>query len=224
MAQMSAGAASAEHNLTLLEASGPRATRRRSFPRMAATALAAITAVVASLLWCDGARAAETRVFLFRGWFGVFSTGLDNLADELKTKGINADARGHLSWSSTVSEILRDRAAGRVTRIALVGHSQGANNVIDMAYELQKSNVPVDLLITLAPYLQKPVPSNVVRAVDYFQGGGWGAPLTAEPGFHGKIQNVDLKNDPSILHVNIDKSEKVKADIMREILAVAQAK
>jgi hypothetical protein len=223
MATMDAPAASAEHSLTLHEASGRRAARR-SFSGMTAAALAAVTAIVASLLWCDGARAAETRVFLFRGWFGVFSTGLDNLADELKTKGIHADARGHLSWSSTVSEILRDRAAGRVARIALVGHSQGANNVIDMAYELQKNNVPVDLLITLAPYLQRPIPSNVVRAVDYFQGGGWGAPLTAEPGFRGKIQNVDLKNDPSILHVNIDKSEKVQADIMREILAVAQAK
>jgi hypothetical protein len=191
---------------------------------MAATFFGAVTVVAAFLMWCDSARAAETRVFLFRGWFGVFSTGLDNLADELKAKGISAEARGHLSWTSTVSEILRDRAAGRISRIALVGHSQGANNVIDMAYELQKSNVPVDLLITLAPYLQRPIPTNVVRAVDYYQGGGWGSPLTAEPGFRGKIQNVDLKNDPSILHVNIDKSEKVRADIMREILAVAQAK
>jgi hypothetical protein len=191
---------------------------------MAAMLFGAVTLVTALLLWCDGARAAETRVFLFRGWFGVFSTGLDNLADELKAKGVSAEARGHLAWTSTVSEILRDRAAGKISRIALVGHSQGANNVIDMAYELQKSNVPVDLLITLAPYLQRPIPANVVRAVDYFQGGGWGAPLTAEPGFHGKIQNVDLRNDVTILHVNIDKSEKVQADIKREILALAQAK
>jgi len=31
----------------------------------------------------DGALAAEPRVILLRGWFGVFSTGLDTIADQL---------------------------------------------------------------------------------------------------------------------------------------------
>jgi hypothetical protein len=34
------------------------------------------------LLWSSAVRA-ETRVYLLRGWFGVFSTGLDNIADDL---------------------------------------------------------------------------------------------------------------------------------------------
>ena len=35
------------------------------------------------VLYCSPARA-ETRVILLRGWFGVFSTGLDAIADALK--------------------------------------------------------------------------------------------------------------------------------------------
>ena len=39
---------------------------------------------------------AEPRVLLLRGWFGVFSTGLDSIADALRAKGIRADVVGHL--------------------------------------------------------------------------------------------------------------------------------
>src|ERR1700678_3544344 len=69
-------------------------------------------AVVAILLaWCDLTQAAGTaRVILLRGWFGVFSTGLDSLTDELKGLGINAEVAGHLSWQNEIAEILREGA------------------------------------------------------------------------------------------------------------------
>jgi len=38
-----------------------------------------------------------------------------------------------LNWSAEVTEILRERSAGQIRPLVLVGHSQGANNVIDMA-------------------------------------------------------------------------------------------
>ena len=51
-------------------------------------------AVVAiALLLCNCAHA-ETRVYLLRGWFGVFSTGMDSMAEELRGKGIKAEAIG----------------------------------------------------------------------------------------------------------------------------------
>ncbi len=177
-----------------------------------------------ALLCCDGARAAEPRVLLLRGWFGVFSTGLDSLADELKSKGINAEVAGHLYWSTAVSEILRERAAGKIRPIVLIGHSQGANNVIDMARALEEKKVPVDLLVTLAPFMQYPIPANVVRAINYYQAPGWGAPLSGDTGFHGKLSNVDLAGDPTIFHITIDKSTRIHADLVREITALAQAK
>jgi pimeloyl-ACP methyl ester carboxylesterase len=177
-----------------------------------------------ALLWCDGARAAEPRVLLLRGWFGVFSTGLDNLADELKSKGIDAEVASHLHWSTAVSDILRERAAGKVRPIVLVGHSQGANNVIDMARSLEERQIPVELLVTLAPFMQYPIPGNVVRAINYYQSPGWGAPLIADSKFHGKLSNIDMSGDPTVFHVNIDKSTRVHADLLREISALAQAK
>jgi hypothetical protein len=165
----------------------------------------------------NGAMAAGPHVILLRGWFGVFSTGLDSIADELKTVGIDAEVAGHLSWSNEVAQIVHDKAAGRLGPLVLVGHSQGANNVIDMARSLESHNITVELLITLSPFLQNPVPANVVKAINYYQGPGWGQPLVPSQGFHGKIINVNLTDDTSITHIGMDKSTKVQAEILGEI-------
>src|SRR6266853_4193840 len=85
-----------------------------------------------ALLWSSATKA-ETRVYLLRGWFGVFSTGLDSLAAELRSKGIKAETVGHLAWKTTVANIIKDHASADSGALVLVGHSQGANNVIDMA-------------------------------------------------------------------------------------------
>ena len=106
--------------------------------------------VAIALLWSSASKA-ETRVYLLRGWFGVFSTGLDSVAAELRSKGIKAETVGHLAWKTTVANIIKWHASGNSGPLVLVGHSQGANNVIDMARLLQPENIPVDLLVTLAP-------------------------------------------------------------------------
>jgi len=180
------------------------------------TILAAVT-----VLFCTQA-CAETQVYLLRGWFGVFSTGMDSVEQELKTKGIKAEAIMHFSWRSTVSKIVRERKAGENGRLALVGHSQGANNAIEMARELRSHTIPVDLLITLVPFMQDPIPSNVVRAVNYYQSAGWGMALTGDPDFKGRISNVDITGDWGTFHITIDKSAKVQAEIVREIVALQQ--
>jgi hypothetical protein len=180
-----------------------------------------VVAVIA-LLYCGPARA-DARVILLRGWFGVFSTGLDEIADALKAKGIRAEVAGHLYWRTSVDDILRERAEGKTDALVLVGHSQGANNVIDMARMLEAKNVPVALLITLAPYRQNPIPGNVMRAINYYQSGGWGAPITAGTGFRGRLSNIDVEEDSTVSHINIDKSTRVQVDIVREVGAIAKA-
>jgi len=177
---------------------------------------------VITLLFCGPAHA-ETRVILLRGWFGVFSTGLDNIADALKGKGIRVEVAGHLYWKTAADEILRERAEGKNDALVLVGHSQGANNVIDIARVLEAHNVPVALLVTLAPYDQNPVPGNVMRAINYYQSSGWGAPITAGSGFRGKLSNIDVNEDTTVSHINIDKSARVQADIAREIGAIVKS-
>jgi hypothetical protein len=175
--------------------------------------------VAIALLLCNCAHA-ETRVYLLRGWFGVFSTGMDSMAEELRGKGIKAEAIGHTSWKSTVSKVVKERADGKTGRLVLVGHSQGANNVIEMARELETHKVPVDLLITLAPFLQDPIPSNVVRALNYYQSPGWGTPLTADRGFKGELSNIDIGSDLGTFHINIDKSARVQAEVVGAIAAL----
>ena len=175
------------------------------------------------LLWNSAVRA-ETRVYLLRGWFGVFSTGLDNIADDLSKKGIKAETIGHLAWRSTVSEIVKAHAANASDHLVLIGHSQGANNVIDMARLLEKEKIPVDLLVTLAPLMQDPVPRNVMWAINYYHSPGWGAPVTADPGYHGKLSNVSLGGDLGVSHITMDKSSKIQGEIERAILTVAQAR
>ena len=171
------------------------------------------------VVWCNCAHA-ETQVYLLRGWFGVFSTGMDSMAEELRGKGIRAEAIGHVSWKSTVSKVVKERAAGKTGLLVLVGHSQGANNVIEMARELETHKVPVDLLITLVPFLQDPIPSNVVRALNYYQSPGWGAPLTADRGFKGELSNIDIGNDLGIFHITIDKNARVQAEVVGAITAL----
>src|SRR6266853_2360921 len=188
-----------------------------------AGAMLGILCIAIALLWSSAAKA-ETRVYLLRGWFGVFSTGLDSLAEELRSKGIKTETVGHLAWKTTVANIIKDHAAGKSGALVLVGHSQGANNVIEMARLLEREKIPVDLLVTLAPLLQDPVPGNVVRAINYYHSPGWGAPVVADAGFHGKLSNINLGGDLGISHIAMDKSPKIKAEIERAILTVPQTR
>ncbi len=115
-----------------------------------------------------------------------------------RPKGSTTKVAGHLTWSAEVAEILKERAAGKTGPLVLVGHSQGANNVIDMARSLESHQITVDLLVTLTPFMQNTVPGNVVKAVNYYNSRGWGQPLVGDSGFRGKIVNIDLANDPNI--------------------------
>jgi hypothetical protein len=180
-------------------------------------------AVTCALACCDPAFAAENRVILLRGYLGLFSNGLDELADELKAKGFDVEVRRHLYWTDVVNDLLRDRAAGKIGTLTFVGHSQGGNDAIEIATALQVSHVPVDLIVALAPVYPKPVPANVAKAIDYYQAGGWGSPLTAGQGFRGSLTNHNVAGDQSISHFNIAENPRIRAEVIREIEAVPQA-
>lgn len=176
------------------------------------------------LLWCEGAFAAEPRAILLRGLFGVFSTGMDGLANELRAEGVDAEAAMYWYWGTAVSDILRERAAGKVRPLVLVGHSQGANNSIELARRLEEAGVPVDLLVTLAPVTPGTIPANVARAVNYYQSPGWGSSLVPGPGFRGKILNNNLGDDWTVYHITLDKTTRIRSAILREVQSLSRAK
>jgi hypothetical protein len=205
------------------EARGVQVMRMRRPRGSKEPAMLGVLCIAMSLLWCSAATA-ETRVYLLRGWFGVFSTGLDSLAAELRSKGIRAETINHLAWRSTLSEIIKYRTSGKSDPLVLVGHSQGGNNVIEMARLLEREKIRVDLLITLAPFGQDPIPGNVVRAINYYHSPGWGMPLAADAGYRGKLSNINLGGDLGVSHIAIDKSPKIQAEIERAIMAVSQTR
>ncbi len=68
------------------------------------------------------------------------------------------------------------------------------------------------------------MPGNVARAINYYHSPGWGAPLTADAGYRGKLSNINLGGDLGLSHVAIDKSPKIQAEIERAVLGVAQTR
>jgi hypothetical protein len=72
-----------------------------SYAAMIALVVAATILSLCDVTHAAGTHAAGTpRVILLRGWFGVFSMGLDSVTDQLRAQGINAEVAGHLSWQN----------------------------------------------------------------------------------------------------------------------------
>ena len=85
-----------------------------------AKAMLGVLCIAIAPLWSSASKA-ETQVYLLRGWFGVFSTGLDSIAAELRSKGIKAETVGHLAWKTTVANIIKDHASGKSGPLVLIG-------------------------------------------------------------------------------------------------------
>ena len=91
-------------------------------------------------------------VFLFRGIVGVFSTGLNQLGDEVNAAGVHADVFQDDQWPQLAS-MLVERYQGRTDAepLVLVGHSWGADHILAIANRLNDAHVPVALVLTLDP-------------------------------------------------------------------------
>jgi hypothetical protein len=157
--------------------------------------------VVLCLLAHGPAAAAGTHVYLLRGIFNV-SVGLDALAARLNRLGMATTVAGHGESGSVAAEAIRDYKAGKVRTVILIGHSLGGGGVLSMADALNSAHVPVALLISLESGSSGPVPANVRRAVNFYIAGS-GVVVSAGPGFHGSLQNVDVSRIPGMDHMTI---------------------
>ena len=141
-------------------------------------------------------------VYLLRGGFNIFSTGMDELAVKLRAQGVDARSAGHSEWREIAAEA-RDRYAKDKTPIILVGHSWGALAAVLIAMELEESNTPVALMILYDGTESVRIPPNVRHVINFVSATniGIGLKATALPGFTGKIENID---EPAYNHINID--------------------
>jgi len=168
--------------------------------------------------------AAETshpHVYLMRGLLNIFSLGMDQLAAEIQSKGISADVYNHTVAESVVAQIAARYRAGDHGPYILVGHSLGADAVMQMAQSLNTQGVPVALVVPFDGTGSYYAPKNVACVLNLTQRAY--AYMRPGSGFHGKLQNVDVSGDPGIDHFTIDKSPRLQGMALNSIVQAAHA-
>jgi pimeloyl-ACP methyl ester carboxylesterase len=174
-------------------------------------------------------------VYLLRGWIGIFSAGIDRLADKINAAGVRANVYQADQWEDLAHAIEKKyKSAPMQEPLILAGHSFGADDALRISTMLQDAGITVDLVIAIDPVTPPPVPGNVRRCLDIYQSNGsWdkvpafrGVPLQLAEGSRTQLQNVDIRKDridllePGTDHFNIEKKGKVHMEVLRQILAV----
>jgi pimeloyl-ACP methyl ester carboxylesterase len=160
----------------------------------------------------------RAHVYLLRGLFNVFSLGMDSLTEELKRRGVDATVHGYGEWQTLADRAAVDYKAGKEGPIILIGHSLGADAVMDMAAYLGRKGVPVALVVPFDGTKSLAASDNVARVLNLTQRDY--AYVRGGPGFHGTLDNVDVSSDKSIDHITIDKSPRLHARVVGAVLAV----
>lgn len=155
-----------------------------------------------------------TRVYLLRGFMNVFSLGMDDLANQIRANGVAATVTNHADIDLLVPQIVSRYQAGDHGAIVIIGHSLGADAVIDMAQALDRYGIPVAAAILFDGTEPHVVPANVTVAVNYTLHFS----VTPGPGFRGTLSNVSLLGDQSIDHLNIEKSPTLQAQALNYVL------
>jgi pimeloyl-ACP methyl ester carboxylesterase len=163
------------------------------------------------------------KVYLLRGLTNVLSPGIDQLADELRNKNIDATITNHAFSESLANEAIQDCKSGRVSSIVLVGHSLGASAALSMAEQLQKAGLRVALIVTLDPVVRTVVPNNVHLLRNFYLSSGVGTKVERSGHFHGMLQNVDMGRNAELGHVSLTTAPSIQKQIMRDILAANSA-
>jgi pimeloyl-ACP methyl ester carboxylesterase len=159
------------------------------------------------------------KVYLLRGLTNVLSPGLDQLADELGKRNIDATISNHAFWESLATEAIQDCKSGRVSSIVLVGHSLGAGAAVSMAEQLQRAGVRVALIVTLDPVAKTAVPGNVHLLKNFYLSSGVGTRVERGGHFHGLLQNVDMGPNTELGHVSLTTAPSIQRQIMTDIVA-----
>jgi hypothetical protein len=166
----------------------------------------------------QGMAQSRGHVYLLRGLMNIFSLGMDTLSEELQKRGVNATVHGYGEWQSLADQAAARYRAGTEGPIILIGHSLGADAVMEMADYLDRKGIPVALVIPFDGTQSFATPKNVGRLVNLTQRDY--AYMKRGPGFHGSLANVDVSGDPNIGHISIDKSPRMHARAISEVLAV----
>ena len=195
-------------------------------PKSIASVLIAAVLIAACLLGTGQAALAQAsgaevhgRAYLFRGLIGLIDWGMDELAARITRSGVSANIGSHMMWSSVANEAISDYRRDPKP-ITVVGHSIGGDAAVEFAEALEAAHVPVALLITYDPTrAAHSVPANVQRYINLYQSSNMlgGGDLEPGRGFHGAYASFNLKDRPEIIHVNLDKFDRIQEQLAGKI-------
>jgi hypothetical protein len=163
----------------------------------------------------------RAHVYLLRGLLNIFSLGMDTLAEKIQRHGINATVHNHTEWEALADQAAAAYRAGKEGPIIIVGHSLGADAVMQMSAYLGRKGVPVALAVPFDARGSYATSSNVGRLLNLTHA-GYGY-MSRGAGFHGSLSNVDVSSDGNIGHLNIDKSARLHAQVVAAIVQVVSA-
>lgn len=198
---------------------------------IAAVVVAAIAATVLSACLMTGFTATagaaagplHGRAYMFRGLIGMIDWGMDQLAGRIDRAGVAADIGAYSSWRSAADQAIADYRRDPKP-ITAIGHSIGGDSAVAFAEALDAAHVPVALLITYDPTrAAHAIPANVERYINLYQSSNilGGGDLEPGRGFHGHYASYNLKDRPEIIHINLDKFDRIQEQLASKVRSAA---
>ena len=128
------------------------------------TAIGALAGVMMLALGSNpGMAESRAHVYLLRGLMNIFSLGMDTLSEELNRRGVYATVHNHTEWQSLADQAAAKYKAGTEGPIVLIGHSLGADAVMEMADYLGRKGIPVALVVPFDGTQSLSASANVAR-------------------------------------------------------------
>jgi hypothetical protein len=163
------------------------------------------------------------RAYMFRGLIGMIDWGMDQLAARIDRSGVAADIDGYSSWRSLANQAIADYRRDPKP-ITAIGHSIGGDSAVQFAEALDAAHIPVSLLITYDPTrAAHAIPANVERYINLYQSSNilGGGDLEPGHGFHGHYASYNLKDRPEIVHINLDKFDRIQEQLAAKVRSAA---
>ncbi len=170
----------------------------------------------------DTTASPRDHVYLFRGLFPIFSSGMVEIAEQLRKHGISASVYNHTDWPQVIEKITAGYKAGHLRRIVLVGYSAGAGAMTKTTAQLGARGIPVKLAVSLDPVWPITAAGQVDRYVNYYSSYGSHSVRRGDQ-FKGSVQNFDVGGLPGMGHLNLDTDATVQGKVVKEIRAALHA-
>jgi outer membrane murein-binding lipoprotein Lpp len=164
-------------------------------------------------------------VYLMRGLANIFSRGIDDMADKMRARGFDAANFSYKYWKPIAQDIVARAKNDTVSYpVIIMGHSLGGNESSKFANYLAANGVKVELVVTFDPVETGRVGGNIGEVVNYY------LPMQktdnrihAAAGFEGELKNIDVTNDKSITHTNVEKNAAFQSASIKKAIAITSA-